>query len=98
MPADLDDVDGYKNMQELLGKLDAALHVAPRTKGTAAAASDGSSAKASSGGPRGTIAEPLVCCPASNVIADTCQLRQVAGILSDESNCGLTRCIGSPFA
>jgi hypothetical protein len=51
-------VDSYKNLQELLGKLDAALHVAPQAKDTAAAAAGGT--KASSGGPRGSLAEPLV--------------------------------------
>jgi hypothetical protein len=59
--AGLDDVDGYRNLQELLGKLDAALHVAPQAKEAAAAAAGG--AKASSGGPRGSLAGPLVPIP-----------------------------------
>lgn len=58
--AGLDDVDGYKNLQELLSKLDAALHVAPQTKTSAAVLAGGGSAKATSSGPRGNLAEPLV--------------------------------------
>ena len=68
-PAGLDDVDGYKNLQELLSKLDSALHVAPQTKETATAVGGGSSTAA--GGPRGNLAEPLVCHPAPRLSADT---------------------------
>lgn len=60
-------MDGYKNLQELLSKLDTALHAAPPSKEAAAAmGTGGGAAKASTSagrGPRGGLAEPLVGSP-----------------------------------
>lgn len=56
----MDDVDGYRNLQELLKKLDAALIGAPQTKAAAAAAQESSAKASSSCGPQGSLAEPLV--------------------------------------
>jgi len=63
--AELDDVDGYKNLQELLQKLDRALHVAPPTKQAAAADAPGTGSKTGGGVHAGTVAEPLVRCGAT---------------------------------
>lgn len=59
--AGLDDVDGYKNLQQLLNQLDKALHVAPATKQTAAAAAgDTLKVAAARQSPTGGLDEPLV--------------------------------------